>query len=97
MWNIKCRQDVSFKSQCFSVLELLILQNIRRQLANENVSELDMIRMVSLYALRYEKHNSNDVGGLLNMLSRRGVNEHYKKVRTLRCCMLSDIVLFFLV
>ncbi|KAL9986476.1 hypothetical protein ACROYT_G000631 [Oculina patagonica] len=58
------------------------LQNIRRQLANENVSELDMIRMVSLYALRYEKHSSNDVGGLLNLLSRRGVSEQYKKLVT---------------
>ena len=43
-----------------------------------------MIRMVSLYALRYEKHSSNDVGGLLNMLSRRGVSEPLKKVRRLR-------------
>ena len=39
-----------------------------------------MMRAVSLYALRYEKHSSNDVGGLLNLLSRRGVSEHYKKV-----------------
>lgn len=39
-----------------------------------------MMRMVSLYALRYEKHSSNDVGGLLSMLSKRGVSEHYKKV-----------------
>ena len=39
-----------------------------------------MMRAVSLYALRYEKHSSNDVGGLLNVLSRRGVSEHYKKV-----------------
>ena len=38
--------------------------------------------MVSLYALRYEKHSSNDVGGLLNLLTRRGVSEHYKKVRS---------------
>ena len=41
-----------------------------------------MMRAVSLYALRYEKHSSNDVGGLLNVLSRRGVSEHYKKVVT---------------
>ncbi|CAH3038527.1 unnamed protein product [Pocillopora meandrina] len=58
------------------------LQNVRRQLTNENVSELDMVRMVSLYALRYEKHSSNDVGGLLNMLSRRGVSEPLKKTVT---------------
>ncbi|KAM7450804.1 vacuolar protein sorting-associated protein 45 [Porites harrisoni] len=55
------------------------LQSIRRLLANDNVTELDMMRAVSLYALRYEKHSSNDVGGLLNVLSRRGVSEHYKK------------------
>ena len=48
-----------------------------------------MMRMVCLYALRYEKHSSNDVGGLLNMLSRRGVSEQYKKVHSyvlLYCC-----------
>lgn len=58
------------------------LQSIRRLLANDNVTELDMMRAVSLYALRYEKHSSNDVGGLLNVLSRRGVSEHYKKLVT---------------
>ena len=62
--------------------KFLTVQNIRRQLANDNVTELDMMRMVALYALRYEKHSSNDVGGLLNMLSRRGVSEHYKKVQS---------------
>lgn len=48
-----------------------------------------MIRMVSLYALRYEKHSSNDVGGLLNMLTRRGVSEQYKKVPALLFSILS--------
>lgn len=74
------------------MLQFFILQNIRRQLANENVSELDMIRMVSLYALRYEKHSSNDVGGLLNMLTRRGVSEQYKKVPIV--AIICTIVLF---
>lgn len=76
------------------MLQFFILQNIRRQLANENVSELDMIRMVSLYALRYEKHSSNDVGGLLNMLTRRGVSEQYKKVP--RYNLYNVVVLFSL-
>ena len=79
MWKSVC-----FYSWIFSLSYYKFLQNVRRQLANENVSELDMVRMVSLYALRYEKHSSNDVGGLLNMLSRRGVSEPLKKVRIIR-------------
>lgn len=67
-------QDLACQSDHSSAL-----QNIRRQLANDNVSELDMMRMVSLYALRYERHSSNDVRGLFHMLSRRGVSEHYEK------------------
>ena len=56
-------------------------QNIRKQINNDQVSDLDLIRMVLLYALRYERHSSNDVAGLVNMLNRRGVSEHYRRVR----------------
>ena len=49
-------------------------------MANENVSELDLLRMVSLYALRYERHSGNDLRGLLQTLAARRGNEHYQKV-----------------
>lgn len=38
------------------------------------------MRTVLLYALRYEKHSSNDISGLLSMLARRGVKDHYRRV-----------------
>lgn len=56
------------------------LQNIRKQINNDQVSDLDLIRMVLLYALRYERHSSNDVAGLVNMLNRKGVGEHYRRL-----------------
>ncbi|XP_074639862.1 vacuolar protein sorting-associated protein 45-like [Acropora palmata] len=67
-------QDLTSQSDHSSAL-----QNIRRQMANENVSELDLLRMVSLYALRYERHSGNDLRGLLQMLAARRGNEHYQK------------------
>ena len=41
---------------------------------------MDLMRVVLLYALRYEKHSSNDVSGLLSMLARRGVSDYYRRV-----------------
>ncbi|EDO39542.1 predicted protein [Nematostella vectensis] len=56
------------------------LQNIRRLMANDKVSELDLLRVVMIYALRYERHTNNDVSTLVNMLARRGVGEQYKRL-----------------
>jgi hypothetical protein len=33
-----------------------------------------MLRMVMLYALRYESHSNNDVSGLVDALRKRGVS-----------------------
>jgi hypothetical protein len=49
-------------------------------IANEKTREIDMVRLVMLYALRYEKHSNNDVCGLVDALARRGVTEKYRKV-----------------
>ena len=51
-------------------------------MANENVTDLDLLRLVLLYALRYEKHSNNDVAGLVSMLTRKGLAENYKRVST---------------
>ncbi|KAK3733646.1 hypothetical protein QZH41_013329, partial [Actinostola sp. cb2023] len=56
------------------------LQNIRRVMANENVTDLDLLRLVLLYALRYERHSNNDVQGLVSMLTRKGLSENYKRL-----------------
>ncbi|XP_047240435.1 vacuolar protein sorting-associated protein 45 isoform X1 [Girardinichthys multiradiatus] len=55
-------------------------QNVRRLLQNPRVSELDAVRLVMLYALRYERHSSSILSSLMEELSRRGVSERYRKM-----------------
>uniref|UniRef100_A0A8C6NZQ6 Vacuolar protein sorting-associated protein 45 n=1 Tax=Nothobranchius furzeri TaxID=105023 RepID=A0A8C6NZQ6_NOTFU len=55
-------------------------QNVRRLLQNPRVAELDAIRLVMLYALRYERHSSSILPSLMDELSRRGVSERYRRM-----------------
>ncbi|KAJ8383380.1 hypothetical protein AAFF_G00220800 [Aldrovandia affinis] len=55
-------------------------QNVRRLLQNPKVSELDAVRLVMLYALRYEKHSSSNLPGLMEDLNRKGVSERHRKM-----------------
>ncbi|KAM3825097.1 vacuolar protein sorting-associated protein 45 isoform 2-T2 [Vipera latastei] len=55
------------------------LQSIRRLLQNPRVTELDAVRLVMLYALRYERHSSNSLPGLMLDLKNRGVSERLRK------------------
>ena len=63
------------------------LQNVRRLLQNPKVTELDAVRLVMLYALRYERHSSNSLSGLMADLKNRGVSERHRKVRGARVCV----------
>ncbi|XP_020653920.2 vacuolar protein sorting-associated protein 45 isoform X1 [Pogona vitticeps] len=56
------------------------LQNVRRLLQNPKVTELDAVRLVMLYALRYERHSSNSLSGLMADLKNRGVSERHRKL-----------------
>ncbi|XP_006001639.1 vacuolar protein sorting-associated protein 45 [Latimeria chalumnae] len=55
-------------------------QNVRRLLQNPKASELDAVRLVMLYALRYERHSSNNLPGLMEDLNRKGVSDKYRKL-----------------
>nr|XP_008123294.1 PREDICTED: uncharacterized protein LOC103282411 [Anolis carolinensis] len=55
-------------------------QNVRRLLQSPKVSELDAVRLVMLYALRYERHSSNSLPGLMADLKSRGVSERHRKL-----------------
>uniref|UniRef100_A0A8C9W027 Vacuolar protein sorting-associated protein 45 n=1 Tax=Scleropages formosus TaxID=113540 RepID=A0A8C9W027_SCLFO len=55
-------------------------QNVRRLLQNPRVSELDAVRLVMLYALRYERHSSSNLPGLMEDLNRKGVSERYRRM-----------------
>lgn len=55
-------------------------QNVSRLLQNPKLSELDAARLVMLYALRYEKHSSNNLPALMKELHRKGVSESYGRM-----------------
>nr|SVE75664.1 EOG090X03QA [Daphnia hispanica] len=48
------------------------LTKIRRLLATDQIRDLDAARLVFLYAIRYNKHPSKDIVGLVELLRRRG-------------------------
>ncbi|XP_043232259.1 vacuolar protein sorting-associated protein 45-like [Amphibalanus amphitrite] len=56
------------------------LQRIYRLLNSEKTRELDAVRLVMLYALRYETHSNNDINRLVDTLRRRGVDDKYTKL-----------------
>uniref|UniRef100_A0A8C6TXT8 Vacuolar protein sorting-associated protein 45 n=1 Tax=Neogobius melanostomus TaxID=47308 RepID=A0A8C6TXT8_9GOBI len=55
-------------------------QMVRRMLQNPRVSELDAVRLVMLYALRYERHTNTILPALKGELERRGTSEHLKQM-----------------
>uniref|UniRef100_A0A8B9KDM7 Vacuolar protein sorting-associated protein 45 n=1 Tax=Astyanax mexicanus TaxID=7994 RepID=A0A8B9KDM7_ASTMX len=55
-------------------------QDVRRLLQNPRVAELDAVRLVMLYALRYERHSSSILPSLMDELNRRGVSEKHCKM-----------------
>ncbi|CAB1351051.1 unnamed protein product [Coregonus sp. 'balchen'] len=59
-----------------------VSENVRRLLQNPRVSELDAVRLVMLYALRYERHSSSILPGLMEELNRKGVSERHRRMVT---------------
>ncbi|KAI7798778.1 vacuolar protein sorting-associated protein 45 [Triplophysa rosa] len=55
-------------------------QSVRRFLQNPRLNEIDAVRLVMLYALRYEKHSSSILPSLIEDLNRRGVSERHRKM-----------------
>ena len=47
---------------------LIILQAVMKELNNENMAEADRLRLVMLYALRFEKENPPQMEVLINKL-----------------------------
>lgn len=55
-----------------------LLQRIRSLVSSDKVRQVDMLRLVMLYAVRYESHSNNDLSGLVEALRRRGVAEEFR-------------------
>ena len=58
----------------------IIHQRIRALLASDKVRHIDMLRLVMLYALRYESHSNNDVSGLVDVLKQKGISPENRQV-----------------
>lgn len=63
--EIACRADHSAQ-----------LQRVKKLVNNEKIDVRDALRLVLLYALRYERHANCDTVGLLNALKQRGGQVH---------------------
>lgn len=60
------------------------LQKVKNLLNKEKIRDVDMLRLVMLYALRYEKHSSNEIAGLVDILRKKGLSDKYRaKVQAL--------------
>lgn len=55
-------------------------QKIKKLIASDRTRDADVLRLVLLYALRYEKHSNNDVRGLLEMLRGRNIPDHTLRI-----------------
>jgi len=49
-------------------------------LSNSKVRDVDAVRLVMLYAVRYEKHTNNDISGLIGALQRRNLPDRLIRV-----------------
>ena len=52
---------------------------MKRLLAHEKVQDIDALRLVLLYALRYEKHSNSELMALVEILKKRKLSE--KQIR----------------
>lgn len=65
-----------------------VLQAVTNLLQKENISDIDCLRLVMLYALRYEKESPVQVMQLLNKLDSRS-SKHKPRVMELKCFLYS--------
>ena len=70
---------------------MMFLQRIRELISSDKVRQVDKLRLVMLYAVRYESHSNNDVSGLVEALKRKGLAEEFRSVSS---CNLSFNVFF---
>lgn len=57
-----------------------LLRRIRSLIGSSKVRDIDCLRLVMLYALHYEKHSSNDLVGLIELLKKRGISDSRLKM-----------------
>ena len=68
-------------------ISLVAPQRIKALLASDKVRHIDMLRLVMLYALRYESHSNNDVSGLVDVLKHKGLSPEHRAVSREFCLL----------
>lgn len=53
------------------------LQSIKKLIPNPQIRDSDAVKLVMLYALRYQNHSNNDLIGLRNLLRKRGISDQH--------------------
>ncbi|CAB3375296.1 Hypothetical predicted protein [Cloeon dipterum] len=56
------------------------LNSVKQLIANSSIRDEDALRLVMLYALKYEKHSNNALVNLMEALKKRGIEEQRSKV-----------------
>lgn len=67
--------DLLSLTHAFAIPRICPLQNIQRLIENPKVTESCKLRLVLLYALRYEKSPQNSIVALIDLLQKHGVSE----------------------
>ncbi|EDV26408.1 uncharacterized protein TRIADDRAFT_22566 [Trichoplax adhaerens] len=67
-------QEISCQTSHSNAVEM-----INKVLHNEKATDLNLLRIILLYALRYEHHSGNQLHRFLDVLSRRDFPDQYKK------------------
>jgi vacuolar protein sorting-associated protein 45 len=68
-----------------------VLQKIRRMISDPRVKNIDILRLICLYALKYEKTGNKDIYSLKDAFSKRAnVEENDKEVIRLLSLELDD-------
>ncbi|CAB3375294.1 Hypothetical predicted protein [Cloeon dipterum] len=56
------------------------LNSVKQLIANSSIRDEDALRLVMLYALKYEKHSNNALVNLMEALKKRGIEEQRSKL-----------------
>lgn len=76
-------------------LLFFLLQKIKSLLSKDKIQQLDLLRLIMLYALRYESHSNNDLSGLVEALRRKGVSDKNRAVSSMKATNIILKLTFF--
>lgn len=70
-------------------------QSVQEIIKDPALSHTAKLRIVILYALRYQKSKANDITGLINLLLENGITREDARVSFLGSCLLSRLTVHY--